>query len=724
KSEDWRATQAGQWQSRDGQLLLQRSGDDLQLRSATPGAQEGVVVFASFFSQQQFLGLHLPEYVPPVNEEEPPANQPPVAGAPLAAQQADEDSAWQFTLPADAFSDPEGQPLRYLASLADGGQLPSWLQFDAASGRFWGTPANEDVGTLALRVQAIDAQGQPSPWQALQLQVRNTNDAPEPGAPLSAQPLAAGQALDWTLPADAFIDVDEGEQLRYGVQLANGAALPTWLHWDAASGRLHGTAPADAPSANLDILITATDPHGQSASQRLVLQLGAANEQPEPQPGSPIVGSEADDTLTGTAARDEIYGLQGNDQIYGLEGDDFLAGYEGNDFLAGGDGRDQLHGDDGDDQLHGGWGEDRIAGGQGQDFLAGGQDDDQLFGDEGDDQLYGDQGSDSLYGGQGHDQLFGSEGDDYLEGGQGEDRLDGGAGRDVLHGAQGSDSLYGGSDGDFYILQAGDGQDRLIEVLDDSAAHDIIELRGLASSDSWQLRRVGQDLHLHYGQGGQDLLIVQDQFAAGAMAIEEIRFSDGVSLSAEQIAQQAIDSAAPGSGSAHGGDTGADADINPGSGTGGGTGSKHGSADQGLTAQPSATARADIAALLVAAQALPKPANAAAADDAWMLEDLQTQAWLPQHGLAQTPWHAQTWNEANSAAALQAGAQASSAAGSTPSSALDSAMSSAAQAQQLIAAMAAMAPADALASASFMTAAGYQPGSYQDLTKPLLAAAA
>ncbi|RRD66478.1 hypothetical protein EII19_10360, partial [Comamonadaceae bacterium OH2310_COT-174] len=248
----------------------------------------------------------------------------------------------------------------------------------------------------------------------------------------------------------------------------------------------------------------------------------------------------------------------------------------------------------------------------------------------------------------------------------------------------------------------------LIEVLDDSAAHDIIELRGLASSDNWQLRRVGQDLHLHYGQGGQDLLIVQDQFAAGAMAIEEIRFSDGVSLSAEQIAQQAIDSAAPGSGSAQGGDTGADTGINPGSGTGGGTGSKHGSADQGLTAQPSATARADIAALLAAAQALPKPANAAAADDAWMLEDLQPQAWLPQHGLAQTPWHAQTWDEADSAA------------GSTPSSAL----SSAAQAQQLIAAMAAMAPADALASASFMTAAGYQPGSYQDLTKPLLAAAA
>ncbi|PAT30655.1 calcium-binding protein, partial [Vandammella animalimorsus] len=323
------------------------------------------------------------------------------------------------------------------------------------------------------------------------------------------------------------------------------------------------------------------------------------------------------------------------------------------------------------------------------------------------DQLYGDQGSDSLYGGQGHDQLFGSEGDDYLEGGQGEDRLDGGAGRDVLHGGQGSDSLYGGSDGDFYILQAGDGQDRLIEVLDDSAAHDIIELRGLASSDNWQLRRVGQDLHLHYGVDGQDLLIVQDQFAAGAMAIEEIRFSDGVSLNAEQIAQQAIDSAAPGSGSTQGGDTGADAGINPGSGTGGGTGSKHGSADQGLTAQPGATARADIAALLAAAQALPKPASTG-----WATEDLQPQAWQPQHGPAQTPWHAQAWDEANSAA------------GSTPSSALDSALSSAAQAQQLIAAMAAMAPADALASASFMTAAGYQPGSYQDLTKPLLAAAA
>ncbi|PAT39335.1 hypothetical protein CK623_10790 [Vandammella animalimorsus] len=111
------------------------------------------------------------------------------------------------------------------------------------------------------------------------------------------------------------------------------------------------------------------------------------------------------------------------------------------------------------------------------------------------------------------------------------------------------------------------------------------------------------------------------------------------------------------------------------------------------------------------AQALPKPASAANA--AWTLEDLQPQAWQPQHGLAQIPWHAQAWEGADGAP------------GSTPSSALDSALSSsAAQAQQLIAAMAAMAPADALASASFMTAASYQPGSYQDLTKPLLAAAA
>ena len=75
------------------------------------------------------------------------------AGAPDAAVVAGE--AFDFALPADAFSDPDGDALTLTASAADGGALPAWLGFDGA--RFTGTPPADAVGTLALRVTASDA---------------------------------------------------------------------------------------------------------------------------------------------------------------------------------------------------------------------------------------------------------------------------------------------------------------------------------------------------------------------------------------------------------------------------------------------------------------------------------------------------------------------------------------------------------------------------------------
>ena len=74
------------------------------------------------------------------------------AGAPDAAVVAGE--AFDFALPADAFSDPDGDALTLTASAADGGALPAWLGFDGA--RFTGTPPAGAAGTLALRVAASD----------------------------------------------------------------------------------------------------------------------------------------------------------------------------------------------------------------------------------------------------------------------------------------------------------------------------------------------------------------------------------------------------------------------------------------------------------------------------------------------------------------------------------------------------------------------------------------
>ena len=51
----------------------------------------------------------------------------------IADQSSPEDTAWNFTIPANTFSDVDGDALAYVASLADGSALPAWLTFNAAT---------------------------------------------------------------------------------------------------------------------------------------------------------------------------------------------------------------------------------------------------------------------------------------------------------------------------------------------------------------------------------------------------------------------------------------------------------------------------------------------------------------------------------------------------------------------------------------------------------------
>ncbi len=52
------------------------------------------------------------------------SNDAPQLTAPIADLEVDEDTAWQFTVPAGTFIDVEGQALTYSATLADGSDLP------------------------------------------------------------------------------------------------------------------------------------------------------------------------------------------------------------------------------------------------------------------------------------------------------------------------------------------------------------------------------------------------------------------------------------------------------------------------------------------------------------------------------------------------------------------------------------------------------------------------
>ena len=207
-------------------------------------------------------------------------NDAPKVGAALTAQVVNEDTAFAYALPADAFADVDtGDRLTYAATLANGDTLPAWLQLDAQTGVFTGTPDNDDVGALQISVTATDLAGAQAS-QVFDLAVANANDVPEAAVPISAQKVIEDVAFSFTVPADVFRDIDVGDSLTLSAEKADGSALPTWLTFDAQSRTFIGV-PTNSDVGALQIRVKATDLAGASASQTLSLTVANSNDVPE-----------------------------------------------------------------------------------------------------------------------------------------------------------------------------------------------------------------------------------------------------------------------------------------------------------------------------------------------------------------------------------------------------------------------------------------------------------
>lgn len=117
----------------------------------------------------------------------------------------------------------------------------------------------------------------------LSVVIQGSNDAPKAGAAIPAQTVTAGAHVAFTLPNGAFTDVDNAG-LSYTAHLSSGAALPSWLSFDANAHSFSGTAPATAGS--YAIAVAASDGLA-SASQNFNLTVAAAS---APAPASNIPG--------------------------------------------------------------------------------------------------------------------------------------------------------------------------------------------------------------------------------------------------------------------------------------------------------------------------------------------------------------------------------------------------------------------------------------------------
>ena len=287
----------------------------------------------------------------------PAANQPPRVALNLPVQKINEKSHWQYTIPANAFHDADGDSLSYSATQADGKSLPKWLNFNAANRTFSGTPGNDDVGNLALRITASDNRGGVAS-QNLALQVANVNDAPQIGTTIANHTSESGKPLQYRLPSNAFKDIDKGDVLTLSAKLENGQPLPSWLSFDGKTGQFSGTPPSSRTVNNYRIAVTATDKAGAQVSQKFSLMTAAG----------------AVNIIRGTGKESSIQGTSGNDTIY--VGDNPLQGWR----------YKEVYGYDGDDVIYSGSGRDAIYGGAGNDILyTNGTEHDSLYGGYGDD---------------------------------------------------------------------------------------------------------------------------------------------------------------------------------------------------------------------------------------------------------------------------------------------------------------------------------------------------
>ncbi|MGL5192449.1 MAG: putative Ig domain-containing protein, partial [Chroococcales cyanobacterium] len=84
------------------------------------------------------------------------ANNPPVVVNGISDLTSTVSTLFNFTFPADTFNDPDGNPLSYSATLEDGSELPNWLIFDTTTRTFSGTPLENHLGSINIKVTASD----------------------------------------------------------------------------------------------------------------------------------------------------------------------------------------------------------------------------------------------------------------------------------------------------------------------------------------------------------------------------------------------------------------------------------------------------------------------------------------------------------------------------------------------------------------------------------------
>lgn len=146
----------------------------------------------------------------------------------------------------------------------------------------WGTEAGQSwATTFEVSLSTLLADG-----DVITVDNAGTGKAAAPSAPVvsaqtATQTWKLGQAVNFTLASNTFTD-PQGSKLTYSASLASGAALPSWLSFNASTQTFTGTVPVG--TSGLSIKVTATDSLGLSTSETFAVAT--------PAPPPPVVTAQ------------------------------------------------------------------------------------------------------------------------------------------------------------------------------------------------------------------------------------------------------------------------------------------------------------------------------------------------------------------------------------------------------------------------------------------------
>ena len=167
--------------------------------------------------------------------------------------------------------------LIYSATLADGSSLPGWLSFDAATRTFSGTPENDDVGAIDVRVTATDDHGS-SVDDVFTLTTANSNDGPDDLA-LSNAAVNENVADGTVVGTATGSDVDVGDVLSYSLTDDAGGRFAI----DSSTGEItvaDGSALDHEAADSHDVTVRVTDAAGSTYDETFTINVGDVNEGP------------------------------------------------------------------------------------------------------------------------------------------------------------------------------------------------------------------------------------------------------------------------------------------------------------------------------------------------------------------------------------------------------------------------------------------------------------